>query len=398
MKKNFLKVAALLIAAMLMVVSCSQEVAPKTEDNGLVEATIGLGRSGRDVTVTPGNGTTINYYYTLKPKWSDLSNGAPIYGAKETETILAENKAIDAGVSSTSLGLVTPGLWEIEVKGYVENSTKTYSQLVLQGKTNAYFVKDSTSATVFVAPVTNADKKGKLKIDVSMQDLGAGNNTISYCVYNLDGSEDVKGTITAGESNISNNVGSYVKDDIQVSAGYKTITLSVPSDMGRGGITKNFLMIPTAADNDIEVTISGSIYPSDFQNSAVEVKVIKVNTGTITVKEGNTGVNPTTVDGVEGVYTLDGSKEYTFKYENGTSSVPQDASSPEVTYKWYLGSAHKASASETNSTGLEIKTANGDFSITCVATYTYTLDGTLYKVEASQTLGKVRVLTSSTTD
>ena len=335
MKKNFLKVAALLIAAMLMVVSCSQEVAPKTEDNGLVEATIGLGRSGRDVTITPGNGKTINYYYTLKPQWSNLTNGAPIYGEKKSETILAKDMAIDGEVSSTSLGLVTPGLWEIEVKGYVEDSTKTYRQCVLSGKTKAYFVKGSTSATVFVAPVTDTTKKGTLKIDVSMQDLGTGNNTISYCVYNLDGSEDVSGTITAGESNVSNNVGSYVKEDIQVSAGYKTITLSVPSDMGRGGITKNFLMIPTA-DNDIEVTISGSIYPSDFQNSPVDVKVIKVNDGTITVKDGNTEVDPTKVDEVEGVYTLDGSKEYTFKYDSGDSSIPQNASTPKVTYKWYL--------------------------------------------------------------
>ena len=40
MKKNFLKVAALLIAAMLMVVSCTQEVAPV--DNGLVKASVNI--------------------------------------------------------------------------------------------------------------------------------------------------------------------------------------------------------------------------------------------------------------------------------------------------------------------------------------------------------------------
>ena len=46
MKKNFLMVASLLIAAMLMVVSCTQEVAPKNE---LVKATIGLAY-GKDIT------------------------------------------------------------------------------------------------------------------------------------------------------------------------------------------------------------------------------------------------------------------------------------------------------------------------------------------------------------
>ena len=48
MKKNFLMVASLLIAAMLMVVSCTQEVAPKND--GLVEAKLGLAY-GKDVTV-----------------------------------------------------------------------------------------------------------------------------------------------------------------------------------------------------------------------------------------------------------------------------------------------------------------------------------------------------------
>ena len=50
MKKNFLKIAALLIAAMLLVVSCSQEVkAP--ENDGLVEAKLSVGY-GRELLVS----------------------------------------------------------------------------------------------------------------------------------------------------------------------------------------------------------------------------------------------------------------------------------------------------------------------------------------------------------
>ena len=48
MKKNFLMVAALLIAVMLMVVSCTQEVAPKNE---LVKASFSVG-FGKDIKIT----------------------------------------------------------------------------------------------------------------------------------------------------------------------------------------------------------------------------------------------------------------------------------------------------------------------------------------------------------
>ena len=50
MKKNFLAIASLLIAAMLLVVSCTQEVAPV--DNGLVNVTLSTSISGKAITVS----------------------------------------------------------------------------------------------------------------------------------------------------------------------------------------------------------------------------------------------------------------------------------------------------------------------------------------------------------
>ena len=82
MKKNFMAIASLLIAAMLLVVSCAPEanVEGKVED-GLVEAVIGLGRSAKNITITDEYANTrITYYYTMEAAWSSDDTGAPIYG------------------------------------------------------------------------------------------------------------------------------------------------------------------------------------------------------------------------------------------------------------------------------------------------------------------------------
>ena len=60
MKKNFMAIASLLIAAMLLVVSCAPEanVEGKVED-GLVEASFGVAY-GKDVTVSVNENVQIN--------------------------------------------------------------------------------------------------------------------------------------------------------------------------------------------------------------------------------------------------------------------------------------------------------------------------------------------------
>lgn len=107
MKKNFLMVASLLIAAMLMVVSCTQEVAPKND--GLVEAKLNVAYS-RDLSVTGDTNTSdIRLTYTMSPKWSVGDASEQIYGAKTSETPFTDN---------VSIGYVTPGLWEVKVFAY----------------------------------------------------------------------------------------------------------------------------------------------------------------------------------------------------------------------------------------------------------------------------------------
>ena len=63
MKKNFMAIASLLIAAMLLVVSCAPEA--KVED-GLVDASFGVAY-GKDVTVSMNNAVDIYYTYFSSP-------------------------------------------------------------------------------------------------------------------------------------------------------------------------------------------------------------------------------------------------------------------------------------------------------------------------------------------
>ena len=134
MKKNFMAIAALLIAAMLLVVSCSQEVAPKADvDNGLVEAKIGVGISSRDIAINAADGNTndITYKYTLEPMWQELENGTPIVGKVTSETELGKGNLSEGLTTTNTNKLVTPGLWKVTVFGYVTVGSE--EKLVIKG-------------------------------------------------------------------------------------------------------------------------------------------------------------------------------------------------------------------------------------------------------------------------
>ena len=403
MKKNFLKVAALLIAAMLMVVSCTQEVAPKNEGNELVEVKIGIGRSSRDITITPNDGENkITYMYTLTPEWSMVGNGTPIYGAVTTETKIGnETYTIDATPSVTTLGLVTPGLWKVEVFGYMKQGNADV--LVLNGATTAYFATGANTKTVFVAPVSSASGSGTVSFELYMQDLGTEStlNNIKYTIQTLDLGDNGKseGTLTP---TITNHVGKYeTTKGVTVKAGFNTVTLSIVDDEGNveeGGITKTFLMLPGRT-----VTIRGSVYPSEFVDSPIKISVIDLSDVSLSIKDADG--EPRTLEEVVDshnpntkvkMFVLDKDTEYTFSLTDDAkalNAIPVEAKNINRTYQWYLGGSAvpSARAAETNSTSLGIISVPGDYAITCVTTYEFTIDGQNYKIKASATEGKVRV-------
>ena len=75
MKKNFMAIASLLIAAMLLVVSCAPEanVEGKVEDTGLVNASLMATAAGKALTVSSPEGEALTYTITLEAKWDPNS-------------------------------------------------------------------------------------------------------------------------------------------------------------------------------------------------------------------------------------------------------------------------------------------------------------------------------------
>ena len=394
MKKNFLKVAALLIAAMLMVVSCTQEIAPKNEDNGLVPASIGLAY-GKDVTVDYGDeNATIKYQYKLTAQWKDLDNGAPIYGNSSSweDLFNGVGKTINANLSNADLKYVTPGYWLIEVQGLVND------KVVLKGSTKAYFSKNNNNPTVYVAPVENGEAKGSITLELVMEDLDstdAEEGTGSKVYYLLDGADDNdtnrvylrKGSKVTAEDG-KNSAHNYSVTTDTITSGYHTITIKVKEY--DGGITKSFLMIPGNS-----VTIEGSIYPSKFIDSDASLVVVSLGKGTITVGEGSTAVLfNNSYDGDPAVVTGGSS----VKVSISGIALPSGMTG-NINYEWYVNGAKKEDVSNATTANITIDNVPGDYNITCIAKYTYAVaDGTSLTVYGcEECAAKVRVETVSST-
>lgn len=416
MKKNFMAIASLLIAAMLLVVSCAPEanVEGKVED-GLVEAVIGLGRSAKDIEINNNSNATIKYKYSLQPAWSSNDTKAPIYGAVsdiENEMGVIEGSyGITTDVPNVVLGKVTPGLWNIHVIGY--NGEKK----VLEGKASAYFNGSGTKATVFVAPVST-EETVSVTITLKMQHLGSDDyNKIGYSFTNLNGSSVTSGDTPmtpSSEATSPENVKVYTKT-VSVQSGFNTVTFSLPGyevikddgtkEVSKGGITKTFLAIP-----GVDVTITGSVTPAEFVEGKADIKVLSINGGSVTVaaKDENTAgvgdeeaiIKPadetgagevkvpvkTLANGVTYTFTYDGSSED----DNINTTVGLNANQITRTYQWYVAGGKIDGA--TKSTYDFTETAAGLYNVTCVATVSFTKDGQLHQLQTSATMPYVRVL------
>lgn len=416
MKKNFMAIASLLIAAMLLVVSCAPEakVEGKVED-GLVEAVIGLGRSAKDITINNGDtNATINYKYSLQPAWSSNDTKAPIYGAvSDIETEMKPidgSHNIDAVVSNVSLGKVTPGLWKIHVIGY------NNGQKVLEGRASAYFNGSDTGATVFVAPVSTAADVS-VTITLYMQNLGSDDyNKIGYSFTNLNGTNISGSSVTSGKNPMTpssgvaspENVKVYTRE-VTVKSGFNTVTFSLPGyNGGKGGITKTFLAIP-----GVPVTITGSVTPAEFKDGKAEIVVLNMNSGSIAV-ENKSDKDPSITTEIynEGkdnektvtIYTLKSGVDYEFTYTpandtNAISLASQGGYNLTRAYEWYVGGVGgdgQTGELENGSTYTFNESIPGDYNVTCVETITFTKDiegeEVTHKLQASKTFEVVRVL------
>lgn len=396
MKKNFLMVAALLIAAMLMVVSCTQEVAPKNE---LVEAKIGLAY-GRDVEIKVDlpentNKKVITYKYSLSPKWNQLDKGTKIFG-EVTDKPIDDSYGVSDPVNNVNIGPLTPGLWEITVKGFAGGVQ------VLEGKTAAYFVNGGdNTATVFVSPIETT-KTETVKIELKMEDLGSdAKNVINYSVSNLANGNTINGSLVKSK----NTDASYTykaktgeTEGIQLTAGYNTITFTTSTDAGEGGITKTFLLIP-----GLPVIIKGSVYPAEFVTGTASIQILNMNGATLGIKNG---VDDVTEDTNDKVYKLTNGTDYSISVDDErlnlaqvTSSLPAGTITGSPKYTWFVnGKEVTENISDDGKTLKFNKTAAGDYTVTCTIELDYTYHdakngtSTVYHAIGDASLGNIRVL------
>ena len=392
MKKNFLMVAALLIAAMLMVVSCTQEVAPKND--GLVEAILAVD-FGKDVAVTSLNGETITYEYTFIPKWDTLTNGTVPYGAVNSAKKLNTTTSVTGDTVTENIGYVTPGLWELEVKGYIEYNDTSKKAKVLEGKRTVYVNNANTNASsnivtvsILVAPVSEGE--GSVYFNLQMQNLN-DNNKIKYSIVNVDGESKTEGELTSTTMvSTTSDAYKYEETVTKVKAGFNTISITV--DGYEGGITKTFLLLPGKTIN-----ITGSVYPSRFKNVDVSIFTVDVSKGTMSIaKAGSTG----TVTVTDGACTLDANTEYTFQYNDENLNdylTPNEIAATGLTgefkkaYEWYVNGEIVTAATQSSYTK-NFGTAYGDYSVTCKIVYTYTEGKTVLKTWIGDaSIGKIRV-------
>lgn len=380
MKKNFLMVASLLIAAMLMVVSCSQEVAPKTDNNGLVEARLNVGYA-RDLSVSGDTNTSnISLKYKMRPKWENaVGTTEVIYGKKESETPFEDNSVI---------GYVTPGLWEVEVFAYEtakDASSTAATSPIFTGKANVYFSNQNTKATVYLTPTSN--QSNTLSFSITMQDLvgegaltenkGNGSYKLVYTVYGT-GNEVVKDNTeqqqsldrielsgTLQDSNNDNvNDSKLYEGSTTLASGFYRVNVSIYSlpenetdvkTQGKlvGGITKGLLL-----SGGKSATISGHIEPSDYEKVTIDAVYIDVKT---TISETTQ---------YKAAFGNDAAKaEVTFNVStNGTSG---NTSGAEISYIWYVAQNGTTEVTSTNKETYKVTfKAPGYKTVTCQTIYT----------------------------
>lgn len=356
MKKNFLKIAALLIAAMLLVVSCSQEVkAPEAEDNGLVEAFLNTSAARSALTYSGLSIDNVKYRYRLTAQWKPegadqdavVGNTTGVESADSEGYIAFDN---DETKSSQGLGYVSQGLWQVDVIGSIgEGGAK---KDVLKGTTKVYFNKTSGSdtVTVYVKPIDTASS-AQITLNVKVNDHDSGSAYKLY--YSI---EDVKGDEIVGETEM-NKTESVEKgyrlwsiEKTGLNPGYYRVTVTMKNGEDVvGGLTTGVLLFA----GDTSATLSGSVNSKDFINGTLNVFYPNVKV-TIT---------PSAVTKTDNKYHVTYTATASIENHNGLANNVQP------TYTWYADGVPLTN--ENNASTYEgIYDEPGNKTVTCVATYT----------------------------
>ena len=343
---------------MLMVVSCTQEVAPKNE---LVEVKLST-VFGRDIEITGGTKTdNLTYKYTMTPNWNGwtTSSDEAGIGSENISGIVTEKTVVEKDMS---LGWVTPGLWNVSVYAYDNTNTNTE---VFEGSTEAYFSNQKARVTVYLKPVKQSNNS--LTFAIRMQDLNT--NGGSYKLkYTVVGTPSIPEEIQLNETSISGElvrIADESSDNVSMYklASYdanKTRLNSLASDYYRvtvsiydgttllGGITKGVLL-----SNGDAGEVTGNIEPSDYINAQFDVKLLHVDTSltssgvTYYSDKNYTNVITEPTENTEATEILAQSAKATITLTDNTDFDKFDGQSVKNDYsvvnKWYVDGVEKGS-------------------------------------------------------
>ena len=384
MKKYFMAIASLLIAAMLLMVSCSQEVkAP--ENNGLVKAKLSVGY-GRDLDVSGDTNTSeIVLKYTMEPLWNIDGASEVIHGKKDTKTPFTDNGTI---------GYVTPGLWEVKVFAYEKDKATESDKTIFEGTANAYFSNQNSSVTVYLAPTSS--QNNTLNFEITMQDLvetgvaegntGKGSFKLVYSVYDTTGTiVDNKNKVVLSEKTLSDTNGDEKNDtttykgSTTLASGFYRVNVSIISvtkneegqDVEKtvGGISKGFLL-----SGGKIAKISGHIEPSDYENVIIDAFYIDVKTK----------ITANTVSYTEKDSTNPAKAAITLTVSDNGTTGNKDNITP--SYIWYVANTDTTNTSTNDDSFTVTFEAPGYKNISCQTIYSVVVNGVTYSFADSQTV------------
>lgn len=392
MKKNFMAIASLLIAAMLLVVSCAPEanVEGKVEENGFVNASLMATAAGKALTVSYPKDEALSYTITLDAKWDKNSE-------YKMDEIVGEKTIELSSISGTiDLGWISQGLWTVTVEGKrtVKTDGVESKVTVVTGSTTKYITKDNKDVVVFLGTKTDSEIKTPLDFDITVNELATNN-----AEYSLKATIERADKVNKTPSNpnltldpADNSVGNTrnYTGNTTLTPGYYKVTVQLLNGANViGGITKGVFV-----KGESRITIKGSVSASDFAKGSLAViePVVTTNMRAATdVTEENAGtISLTKTDGVnEGTVELPTSykeEPYTITYTVEPSYTPtedQDGvtiSSP--TYTWTVDgeTPTEEKALITDNSITVNYTAPGFKNVTCLVTYvcTVNINGTNY--------------------
>ena len=358
MKKNFMAIASLLIAAMLLVVSCSQEVAPKAElDNGLVEVTLNANAARSALKYNGLELKNVKFEYKLDAKWEPTTGQDPVVGeTKEGDNLVfvsMGNADFTNTTASKTVGYISQGLWEVSVQG------KIGDKVVMEGKTQVYFNKNIRSVTVYVKPSASANASFSVNVDVNDHDKG-DNYKLYYSIDKADGTPAVAEKLMDSGNLDDKGYRNWSSKEESLAAGYYRVTVTMKNGTTVvGGITKGVLLFA----NDT-ATLSGTVNSSDFVNGTLNVVYPEVSVDIKATVEGSTEDITTTTTGKKVTYTA------TIDDSSNVHGLTIEA----PTYTWYYD-GNKTNDNNKNTFEKTYGTDEPGYkTVTCVVKYTFTVD------------------------